>query len=73
MQATEKKIKKILCGTSEIFAFIRFGIAWTGPDKSEIFLGFDIKVSKHLTFYASFMFSDRKGLKSVIFPLLVEK
>ena len=25
MQATEKKIKKFLCGTSEIFAFIHFG------------------------------------------------
>ena len=25
MQATEKKIENFLCGTSEIFAFIRFG------------------------------------------------
>ena len=30
-----KKIENFLCGTSEIIAFIRFGIAWTGPDKSE--------------------------------------
>ena len=42
MQAAEKKNENFLCGTLEIFAFIRFGIAWTGPDKSEIFLGYNI-------------------------------
>jgi hypothetical protein len=39
MQATEKKIGNFLCGTHEIIPFIRFEIAWTGPDNSEKKIG----------------------------------
>ena len=42
MQATEKKIKKFLCGTSEIFAIIRFGLHGQARINLEFFLGYDI-------------------------------
>ena len=42
MQATEKEIKKFLCGTSEIFTFIRFGSHGQARINLKFFLGYNI-------------------------------